>query len=338
MFAAVADFVFEVRFAGGNGFEVSEGDLRDFLQGVVREERLVRGNDDVIEREEPGESVIFEDLVGMIFEEKVGFFFVDVERSAGDGAVSEGIDEGVGIDERAARGVDENGAGLDHLEGLCVDHVAVFCGERAVKGDDIGGGENGVEVGIGDVGVLRGEGIVGDDVHAKAAANIDEAAADEPCTNDAGGFSVQVESQQPVEGKVVIARADVGAVRLSIERHEECHGVFGDGVGGIFGDAHDVNFIEGVFHIDVVVARAAQRNRLDADTAQNIDGFGADIVVDKGANGVIASGKRGGIGGKFAFEEFKRKAVGLIFRVEIVSIVGFCIKNHDFHRACSLCQ
>ena len=78
-------------------------------------------------------------------------------------------DQGLLVDEPAAGGVDQQGPGRICVDGVGVDGVPGGRGERDVQADDVGGGEEFVEVdlaaaGLGDL--LRGEvGVGDDDVH-----------------------------------------------------------------------------------------------------------------------------------------------------------------------------
>ena len=108
--------------------------------------------------------------------------------------------------------------------------------------------------------------------------------------------------------------------------------MFGNRIRRIFGDAHDVNFAVGVFHIDIVITGAPHGNRFDAILYENIDGFGIDIIVDESTDDIVARREFCCVGRKLALEEFERVAVVLIFLFEVFAIVGFGVENEHFHK------
>ena len=60
-----------------------------------------------------------------------------VHADRADAAGFDAVDERTGVDERAARTVDDDNAGLHLLDGLCVDHVIGAVIEERVQRDDI---------------------------------------------------------------------------------------------------------------------------------------------------------------------------------------------------------
>ena len=62
----------------------------------------------------------------------------DVEGCAGEFAVVEGLDEGVGVYEFAASGVDEDGVALHQGEFSGADDVAAVWAKADVEADDVG--------------------------------------------------------------------------------------------------------------------------------------------------------------------------------------------------------
>ena len=104
-----------------------------------------------------------------------------------------------------------------------------------MEGDDValpgeGGGVGVFDlIGGGPLGVR--EGVVGEDAHAEAAEDLAGDLAGAAGADEAGGFAVEVEADEAVEGEVEVADAVVGAGDFAIEGEEEGDGVFGDGVG-----------------------------------------------------------------------------------------------------------
>ena len=61
-------------------------------QRLVREERLVAGDQDVGEGEQALEDVVLDDLVGEVLEEQVGLLLVDVDGEVADPAGLQPLD------------------------------------------------------------------------------------------------------------------------------------------------------------------------------------------------------------------------------------------------------
>jgi len=108
--------------AGGFEFgEALEGGLGDFAEGVVSEEGLVAGDEDIGKGEEAGELVVFQDLRGAVLKEKAGFFLVDVDGEVADVALFEATDDGGGIKDGPPAGVDQEDTFFHLSEGVVID-------------------------------------------------------------------------------------------------------------------------------------------------------------------------------------------------------------------------
>ena len=68
-----------------------------------------------------------------------------VEGCAADPALTEGLDYRVGVDNRAAGDIDQDGGRLHLSQGVGVDEVAGLGGQRAVQGHVVGLGQEVVE-------------------------------------------------------------------------------------------------------------------------------------------------------------------------------------------------
>jgi hypothetical protein len=96
------------------GREVRDRRLGDVLEGLLGEEALVRGDEDVREDEQSGERVVRDDVAAVVLEEaQLVLLLVDVEAEGADASVLERLDGGLRVDEPAAAGVDDEDAGLD---------------------------------------------------------------------------------------------------------------------------------------------------------------------------------------------------------------------------------
>ena len=109
-----------------------------------------------------------------------------------------------------------------------------------------------------------GELVICDDVHSEAAADIRKYAPDPARADYTDGLSVQLEACHPDKAEIVIPCADECLVYAAYGGEQQRHGVLGDGVRRICGNMDNVYPAEGVADIDIVVARAAQRDQAHA--------------------------------------------------------------------------
>lgn len=110
----------------GDADNIFDGDACDFLEGFLGEEGLVCGDEDVGEVDEADEFIVENDGIGEVLKEDALFFFVDIECDAGYLLGFEGLDEGLGVDEFAAAGIDDKDAGAHLVEGIGIDEVMGF--------------------------------------------------------------------------------------------------------------------------------------------------------------------------------------------------------------------
>ena len=75
-----------------------------------------------------------------------GSFWIDVEAGRTERACLERVGERLRVDERAPRGVDEQSFGPDQLELASADQVTGLVAGGRVDADDVGGGEQLVEL------------------------------------------------------------------------------------------------------------------------------------------------------------------------------------------------
>ena len=109
--AAVADFVFE-RCASEVGVEIGKRRLGDVGKRLMREKRLMRGDDHVRQRDQERERFVLARHVRAILVEPFAFLFVHVQPGCADRSVAQCREQRLRIDKPAARGVDEREAAL----------------------------------------------------------------------------------------------------------------------------------------------------------------------------------------------------------------------------------
>ena len=117
--------------------EVVDCLVGDLLHRFVCEERLVSGDDHVGERQQPGERVVLQDVRGQVFEEELVLLLVHVQAERAEPAGLERIDDGRGVDQPTAAGVDQHGAALHLPERIRVDHVMRLRCQRCMQRDDV---------------------------------------------------------------------------------------------------------------------------------------------------------------------------------------------------------
>ena len=76
--------------------------MRDILERFAREERLVRGDQDVGHGDQTRQGVVVHNVSREIAEEEVGFLLVHVQARRADLPCLDPLQEHLGIDERTA--------------------------------------------------------------------------------------------------------------------------------------------------------------------------------------------------------------------------------------------
>ena len=146
---------------------------------------------------------------------------------------------------------------------------------------------------------------------------------------------MEVEAQEAAEGEIMITRSQISAMNFTIECEDERHGMFCDGVRRVSRDADDVDAAVSMAHIDVIETCAAHGNEFDAAICQDVNGLSRNIVIDEGADCVVASGEFCGIGREFTLEIFDFEIIFFIFSIKKFAVIGFCIKDQYFHNVTS---
>ena len=124
----------------------------------------------------------------------------------------------------------------------------------AVEGDHIAAGEQLVQRHIFDTAVRRRKAVIGNDLHAKPLANIDEDPADFAGADHAHGFPVKIKARQPIQGKVEFPRTVVGFMDTPHGGQQQGDSMLGNSIWRISRDMHHVDFSERGLHVHVVVS------------------------------------------------------------------------------------
>ena len=142
---------------------------------------------------------------------------------------AQSLDEVFGVDELSAAGVDDHHAGLHFGDAFGVDDVLCLGRERAVERDNVALCVEFVEFYDLDVMLLGkfviGIEVVGQNVHAEAAQDLDQFLGDATHTDQAGRFAVHVEAEESLELEVSVAGAVDSTIDLAVKRKHERHGV-----------------------------------------------------------------------------------------------------------------
>lgn len=119
-------------------FDVLQGSRGDVCQRFTREESLVGRDDDVVERKQACQRVVIDNLVRLVFVEVLAFFLVYIQSRRTDFLVLQSFNQGVGMNQLPAPGVDNHNAVFHLTDGIIVDEVFGLFRQGAVQGNDIG--------------------------------------------------------------------------------------------------------------------------------------------------------------------------------------------------------
>ena len=313
--------------------DIVEGDLCDVGHRLSGKEGLMGGYKDVGEGHESGEFIVVDGVIGEVFKEVVALLLIYVEGGGADVFGLQSLDEGFGIDEFSAAGIDDEHAFFHHFYCVVIDHVDVVGGEGAVKGDNVGLAVDLFERQIFKIilfgGLEIGEEVVGDDFNAEPLEDFSENEADFPGSYNAESFTPEVESEESIDGEVVFSDAVVCAVERPVEGHNHSEGIFGHGVRGVSWHADDGNFAVSGFQADVVVSGAAHGDKFNAHIVERVNGFVVDIVVDESAHRVESFCHSDGLWSESGFKIFELEAIVFIAFVKEAAVVRFGVKESD---------
>ena len=227
-----------------------------------------------------------EQEVGRVAQRRVGrqrLLREDVQRGARELARAQRRDERLLVDERAARGVDEQRAGPQQRQARRVDQAARRRRDRQVEADDVGHRERrldrlgllGAELGD----ALRGhERVVGDGAHAERARPRGHEPADAAEAEQRERLVGELDAREALALPGAVAQRALGGADVARQREQQRERVLGrrDDVrlGGVADD--DARGRRGV-HVDVVDAdaRAADHAQLGrARDQRGVDGRG----------------------------------------------------------------
>ena len=235
--------------------------------------------------------VVGEDVAAVVGEEQVGLLLVDVDGQAAEPAALERADHGLGVDHRAAAGVDEDGATRHARQALGVDQVVGVGVQRALQQQHAAARQQLVQRHVGRRHLGVREGIVRQHLAAQALEDPQHAAPDAPGADHADGLAVQVEAEQSVELEIALAHPGRRAVRLAHQGQQQRQRVFGHRVRRVLGHTRhrQPKLLRGL-QVDVVEAGTAQQHQAHAELLQALEHRGVEAVVDEHADRLVPGG------------------------------------------------
>jgi hypothetical protein len=308
LFVSMPLTIFHAMGAGAGFIEFGkavEGGVGDFVEGVVGEEGLMSGDEDIGEGEEPGEDVVREDVGGVVGEKKSRFLLIDIDGESADLAAFEALDDRVGIKNGSAAGVDEDHPFFHPGEGYGIHQVTGGGKERDVKSQQVGFTKNLLQANIaGQVGHGGvGSRIVGEKAATEAMEVADHLLSDRARAHHPDGLLFEFESLQALQFEIVIPDPLVGARNVAGEGKHKSDGEFGDGMGGVGRDGgHRDPQFPGGRDID---AGAECGDDAGAALGEDLEGRAVDPVVDEDDHRRKAVGQGGGEGIEASFEKVK---------------------------------
>eukprot|EP01022_Parablepharisma_sp_SALTPOND_P029698 TRINITY_DN743_c1_g4_i1.p1 TRINITY_DN743_c1_g4~~TRINITY_DN743_c1_g4_i1.p1 ORF type:complete len:1335 (-),score=475.41 TRINITY_DN743_c1_g4_i1:5534-9538(-) len=161
-----------------------------------------------------------------------GFLLEAVQAGRAQLARGQRSDQGLLVDEAAARGIDQDGAILHARQRGGIDHVAVLGGQRAMQREHVGAGEERLQVGQLHAGRgFLGKRIVRQHLHAQRHRRSRHAATDGAKADQAEGAALQLQALVGGLVPVALAHARIQAHHVLGAGHHQRPGVLGHGRG-----------------------------------------------------------------------------------------------------------
>ncbi len=177
-----------------------------------------------------------------------------------------------------------------------------------------------------------GVGVIGQQLAAEAGHDPRERRADLPGADHPDGLAHQIEPGQPMQAEIAVPGTVVGAVQAAIEGHDQCHGMFGHGMGRVGRHPDDAQAQAlGGEQVDVVVAGRAQGYQPRASFGQPLQHRGAEVIVDEGAHHFMPFGQGHGVEVQTGGLELQLKTCGRQGLGETVAVVGLAAEKNHAH-------
>ncbi len=293
------------------------------------------GDHHIGEGQKPCENIIGDDTIRKILEEQIGFLLVNIQGKAADGSILQPADHREGVDHGAPTGVDQHHAALDPGKAAFIDKMMGLWRQRAVQGDKIGMGKQGLAIHIAHpqgFAFRVGNGIVCQHGAAESREDACDNLSDLSRSHDSCGLAVEIESHQPVQGEVSFTHPIVGAMDIPVEGEDERKRMLGHGMGRIGRNpGHRDAKVAGGPQIDLVEPGAAKNDQAHAPAGKILENLALALVIDEKTHRFGILRQRGRPGGKPWFQIHQPMPVPGIGRVEKPLVVGFGAEYRNFH-------
>ena len=287
----------------------------------------MRGHYDVRHGDKTCKSVVPHDMPREVLKEYVCLLLVDIEAGCAYLSLLYSLEQVIGINERSARGVDYYNAFFHLIYARAIYEVLRLFRQRAVQGDYIALGEKAVEVGVLGTRYVCGVFVIREHSHAEAPAYVDKDSAYLARTDYSHGLAVKVKAGKGIQTEVEVLCPDISLVNASDGAEEHSHGVFGYGVGRIGGNAHDVYFFVSRTQVDVVVARAAQGDKLYPVAVQGVYHVSVERVVDENTYRVISLCQLRRVGVELCLVKFECQSVLAGITLKSLFVIFLCVEK-----------
>lgn len=166
----------------------------------------------------------------------------------------------------------------------------------------------------------------------KTAKDLGGDSADSSSANDSHRFAVKIKPDQTGERKIQLPNAVKRAMDFAVQRQEQCHGVFSDGVRRICRHAHDRDAHRSCCdEVHIVITGASQSDQLYAKGSQSFEAQPISLIIDKDADALRSFRRRRRIPIEPEFVEVPAEALRARRLHEVFTVVGFGIVNSDFY-------
>ena len=323
----IADFRRSIRIAAEERYQIVDGGSGDIVQGLVGQESLVRGDDDIGHGNQANQLVILHDVTGEVLIEQVALFFINVQTGCTHFFLLNAIDQIFRIDQTATGIIEDGNAFLHPGDGLSVDDMLGILGQGAVQGNNVGLFKQFRKIYIVQIGVGSGEFVVGQDVHAEAFADIGKNPSDFTGSDNTYRLAVQVKSCQSLKAEIELPGTVVGFVGAPVNGQQQCHGVLGNGVRRVSGNSEYPEFPLTGFDIYIVETGAAQDNGFYTQLVKLFNNGGIDGIIYKYAHRIKASSQGDSIFIEIRLKIFNFHTGRNTVTVKAGNIISFGIKE-----------
>ena len=165
------------------------------------------------------------------------FAVENIDAGACDLSFPEEVSEGGIVDDSAAGGIDEDRSRLYERELFSREEAARLACERQVDGDDVAGGKQGVQVGVGDARCLLGA-AVAIDIGAECGGDVCDTSSDGTGTDDAEFPMADLDAHEACTGLAISGSASAFG-QLAVEGKNERERKLGHGLGRVAGTVRD---------------------------------------------------------------------------------------------------